>query len=286
MVLVIDIGGTDIKYGVIENGNILYKSSTKTITNKGIEKFKDLIYGIIDELIIIYKPKKISISCAGIIDSINKKIIVGPHAIKMFDNFDFLNLIENKYKLEVTVNNDVNCFAVAESSSGAAKEFSDILTLTIGTGIGGAIIINNQLFKGKTFSAGEVGRMLVEEKRFEEVASVSALVNNAINAGLNVANGLEVFNLYDNKNKIALNVVHKFYKHLATGIVNLIYVLNPQVVVIGGGISNRKQFISELKSYIDSLIINEFKNTFQLKNAFYKNDGGLVGAYYNTLGGK
>ena len=155
--------------------------------------------------------------------------------------------------------------------------------MTVGTGIGGAIVINGEMWRGLNFKAAEFGRMIIPGGKYESLAATSALVRQARIAGLTCGNGKDVFDLYDQKNKQAIEVVTNFYKNLATGIANLVYIFNPEAIVIGGGISNRKTFATELKRELKKIMNPSFYDTVKIFNAAYANDGGIMGAYYNYL---
>lgn len=282
-VLCFDIGGTDIKYGVIENEVFLLKGSIPTNYALGQESISNRIIDLTRELMKKHTFDGVGISCAGCVDFDYGKIIVGPENIKEFDGWDFEQLFMENFGLKVVADNDVNCFGVAEGTSGAAKKFSNYLTMTVGTGIGGAIVIHGEMWRGLNFKASEFGRMLLEGGRYENLASVTALIRMARLKGLKVGSGLDVFNLYDQKDPTAIEVVTTFYHNLALGIANLTYIFNPEAIVIGGGISNRKSFSTELKRELKKIMVPSFYETVKIFNAQYQNDGGMMGAYYNFV---
>ena len=283
-VLCFDIGGTNIKYGVIEDGNILEKSMFPTNYKRG---HKD----VTDRLIATAKKvqKKhpdiegVGISCAGSINFDKGCMITPPDAIQEFGEWDFEKLFMEELGLRIVADNDVNSFAACECKMGAGSKYKTYLVMTVGTGIGGAIVINGEMWRGLNFQAAEFGRMLIEGGKYEAQAATSSLVRSARIAGLTVGNGLDVFALYDEKNPIAVKVVTEFYRKLALGIANLVYIFNPEAIVIGGGISNRKTFSSELKKELKKIMVPAFYDTVKLYNAAYANDGGIMGAYYNFL---
>lgn len=282
--LCFDIGGTAIKYGIVENGIIIEKNQTSTDAQSSLEVLTNKLELLASSMLEKYEVSGVGVSCAGGIDIKQGKIITPPEAIPNFKDWDFLHFFESRYGLKCVADNDVNCFAVAESTSGAGVDFKNFLTITIGTGIGGGIILNNKLWRGINYNAGEVGRMLIGNgEKFERLASLSALIRRAKRYGLNIDNGLELFNLYDNNDKIAVKAVQDFYQYLSLGLANLIYIFNPEAIIIGGGISNREQFLTELNEAMNCYLVEGFKNTAILKRAHYKNDGGMIGAYYNYI---
>lgn len=282
-VLCFDIGGTDIKYGVIEDEVILTKASIPTNYQLGQESISNRLIAITKEILKTYKIDGVGVSVAGCVDFDYGVIILGPENIKEFDGWNFKELFAENFGLKVVADNDVNCFGVAEGMSGAAKKISNYLTMTVGTGIGGAIVINGEIWRGLNFKASEFGRMLLEGGRYENLASVTALIRMARLKGLKVGNGLDVFNLYDQKVPEAIEVVTTFYRNLAIGIANLTYIFNPEAIVIGGGVSNRKTFATELKRELKKIMVPSFYDTVKIFNAQYGNDGGIMGAYYNFI---
>ncbi|MFH5881349.1 ROK family protein [Liberiplasma polymorphum] len=276
-----DIGGTDIKYGIIkEDYTFIKKASIPTNASMGANQMIERIIAIIHEAKTMFNLSGVSISSAGVIDPILGKVLHTTGAIKNYDYMPVKKMIEENTKLSVSINNDVNCFALCEATVGAGKNDDNFLTMTIGTGIGGAIILNKALVYGASFAAGEWGRMILPQGVYEEEASISALVKKAqLASEETIHNGKDVFDLYDANNKDILPVVAAFYQTLATGIANLIYTFNPKLIVIGGGISNRGQrFIDELDHQLKLICENAFYNEVTLKLAQYSNDSGLIGA--------
>ena len=144
--------------------------------------------------------------------------------------------------------NDVNCFALAEIAN--RPKIKDFVLITLGTGIGGAIVVNRRIYRGASFASGEVGRMYVGDVTWEETSSVKALVSLAQAQELPVNNGIELFRLYDEGNNDAIELITHWYFRVAKGISNLIYLFNPEILAIGGAISNRPTLIQELMPFL------------------------------------
>lgn len=285
-VLCFDIGGTDIKYGIVKDEVIIEKHKVQTNAKLPQEELANKLYQLASELLKNYQVDGVGVSCAGSIDIEKGQVITPPEAIPNFKDWNFKSFFKEKFNLDCIADNDVNCFAVAEGTSGAAKDFKNFFTITVGTGIGGAVVVDGHIWRGLNYNAGEVGRMLLPKEKFESLASVTALIKNARDLGLDVHNGKEIFDLYDQDNFLAEQAVASFYHYLAVGIANLIYTFNPEAFVIGGGITNRDAFVSELNQTINRYLVDGFKNTAVLKRAHYKNDGGMMGAYYNFVSRK
>ena len=283
-ILCFDIGCTDIKYGIIEDGNILIKKKIPTNVPAGLENFKENLKIIVDCLTATMDIKYVGVSCAGSIDIHQSKIIVSPDNALWLGDFDFKAFFKQNFGLECFADNDVNCFGLAEMIAGHGRDYDHFLMMTVGTGIGGAIIMQKQLWRGPNYNAGEFGRMIMQDGvAYEEVAATSALVRFSKEAGLDVKNGNEVFELYDAKNEVARQVVKNFYDYLAIGISNLVYAFNPQSIIIGGGITNRDTFIDELKEELQKILHHSFYETVVIQRSYFKNDGGMLGAYYLVM---
>lgn len=281
-ILCYDMGGTDLKYGVIENNNLLFSSKTPTKCYSTPEELKEQYIYLTKEILQKFPDiQGVAISTAGSVDYIRGVIVAAPEAIPVFQDFDFKTLFKENFNLDCFVDNDVNSFAAAELNED--NPYHNFIVMTVGTGIGGAIIVNDTLWRGANFNAGEIGRMLINGISYEKQASVSALLRNAKSKGLDIKNGLELFNLYDNKDELALKVVNDFYQKLATGLANIIYMFNPEAIFIGGGISQRKTFIEELEEHLNPQLEWEFRNITKIKIASHQNDGGMYGAYRNYL---
>lgn len=282
-ILCFDIGCTDIKYGIIEDGNIILKKKVATEVDLGVDSFKKKLQVIVDCLAEPNGIKLVGVSCAGSVDINESKIIVCPDHAPMLDKFDFREFF-GQFGLECYADNDVNCFGLAEMMAGHGQKYDHFLTMTVGTGIGGAVIMQKNVWRGPNFNAGEFGRMIMQNGvSYETVAATSALVRSAKENGLDVDNGQDVFALYDAKNPIAKKIVKNFYCYLAIGVANLVYAFNPQSVIIGGGISNRPQFADELKVELKKILHHSFYDTVVVQNSYFKNDGGIMGAYYLAL---
>ena len=282
-ILCYDIGGTDIKYGVVEDGEIIYKSSMKTSPELGRASLEERLIQVALEIVSKYDIKAVGVSSSGSIDCKTGKVLIPGDKIKIMKDMDFSKLFRDSVGLEVAADNDVNCFGEAESKTGAGIKYDNFLMMTIGTGIGGAIIYEDKVMHGLNYNAGEFGRMLLGDTKFEDLASTSALIKNAKDAGLKVDNGLDLYKLYDANDPVARKVVGEFYHYLAIGIANLVYIFNPEAIMIGGGISNRETLTDEIKVELKKILQPEFFNTITIENSIHKNEGGLLGAYFNAV---
>jgi len=283
--LAFDIGGTDLKYGILTNNfDIIYKNKVPTEALLGGMHIINNIIKIGKELLKTHIVVGVAVSSGGTIDWINGTVVSASDSIPNFVGLELKKLLEDAFKLPVSVENDVNCAALCENTLGVSKHAKNVATLTIGTGIGGALIFNNELYRGHAFSAGEWGYMNILGSRYESIAATKALVEKSqVNIGSFIKNGIDVFSLYDNHDTKASILVAEFYNNLSIGIANIIYCFNPEIVVLGGGITSRPTFILELMPYIEKNL-NEYmlKNT-RIVAAQFKNDAGLLGALVHHI---
>ena len=284
----IDIGGTMIKYGIIDEiGNILEAKETKTEAFKGGEYIFNKVKNICDNYILERKIYGICISTAGMVNSKTGEIIYANNSIPNYIGINYKKSFEQLYSIPCEVENDVNCAGICENYVGAAQNTHSSLCLTIGTGIGGCIIIQNKLINGFSNSGCEVGYMNMFNNTFQNLASTTALVENVANIlGVDKSDidGKIIFERAKQNDKICIEEIDKLCDYLGYGIANICYVINPEIVVLGGGIMAQKDYlydkiVNSVKKYLIEPI---FKNT-KISFAKHKNNAGMIGAYYNFL---
>ncbi|MGE7760277.1 ROK family protein [Peribacillus sp. NPDC097895] len=286
--LALDIGGTEIKYGLLtESGDILEKGRFPTIRNNG----NAILQAILAKVSLFPSLRGIALCAPGFVNDQTGFIEMGG-AINDFDGFNIKTYMEEMTKLPVTVENDVNCVALAEKWLGNAKEMEHFLCMTIGTGIGGAVFINNQLYRGISFAAGEFGFMITDGIKSGSALKSTLSWNGSISGirqryakhkGIPVEDvtGVDVFQAYEARDPIALEEVESFYDSLAIGIHNLYFMFNPSKILIGGAVSAREELIPELRRRVESL--NGYIQGNRIEACHLNNDAGLIGALYHHL---
>lgn len=287
----VDLGGTEMKIGVVDkNYNIVDKITAPTPTGADADTVCDAIAANCKILADKFNIESIGIGTPGVLKN-NKVFAVNLN----FDSFPLADAIAKRTGLCVKVANDANCAALAESKVGAAKGSKNCIMLTLGTGIGGGIVIDGKLYEGRG-GAGEIGHICIEANGvkcncgltgcFENYASATALIKyanqeadanpesllaqkRAENNGK--LNGILIFGALKENCPAAKKVLDKFTDYLAAGINGLIYVFDPDTVVISGGISNA-----------GDLLLNPLKEKIRFDIpvviAKMKNDAGILGA--------
>lgn len=283
-ILAFDIGGTNIKYALCnENFVITDKHTIPTEAHKGGQNLVKKVISIIEEYDHI---DRVAISTAGQVDSKNGIVVYSTGNIPYYTGMMVKKIIENKTGIPTFVENDVNAFALGEAQFGAAKGESNFLCLTYGTGIGGALYLDNKLYKGMGSSAGEFGHMITHaggkqcncggEGCYECYASTSALIK-AVNKGVCAdMDGFQVFAKENFQKPEIRSVIDKWIDEIIIGLVNLIYIFNPPLIVIGGGIMNEGYIIDLIDRKIYNMLMENFRGVNIVRSKL-GSDAALLG---------
>ena len=283
-ILAIDIGGTMIKYGLVSSdGKILSTDKIETEVEKGLEN----ILNKIDNIFKRYKennPVGIAVSGTGQINGMIGKVIGGNPIIPNWIGTNLVKILEEKYNLPIVLENDVNCVALGEKWIGAGKDLSNFICLTIGTGIGGGIILNNQLFRGENFVAGEFGHILIKKGEFEQFASTTALIRLVKERTGKILNGKEIFDLEKKEIVEYQEVISEWIENLTDGLSSIIYCFNPANIILGGGVIGQGEpLINRIKNSLFKKIGPQFKEKLNIIQAKLGNNAGMIGASYLLL---
>ena len=283
-ILAIDIGGTMIKYGLVSfDGKILSTDKIKTEASKGLNN----ILNKIDNIFKRYKennPVGIAVSGTGQINGMIGKVIGGNPIIPNWIGTNLVKILEEKYNLPIVLENDVNCVALGEKWIGAGKDLSNFICLTIGTGIGGGIILNNQLFRGENFVAGEFGHILIKKGEFEQFASTTALIRLVKERTGKTLNGKEIFDLEKKEIVEYQEVISKWIENLTDGLSSIVYCFNPANIILGGGVIGQGEpLINRIKNSLFKKIGPQFKEKLNIIQAKLGNNAGMIGASYLLL---
>ena len=290
----IDIGGTSIKYGVLsEKGEIFIDGTVSTkVTEKEnfiLSDVKKLIRNILDEYR-NYEIKGICVSTAGVVNPEKGEIAYAGPTIPKYTGTKIKEELEKEFSISCEVENDVNCAGLGEYWKGAGKGSNSMVCLTIGTGIGGSVILDGKLLNGIGYTAGEIGYMDVNGNYIQNIASSKYLVEKVQKEKVeregitDTITGVDIFELAKKGDEICIAGINEIISNLAVGVRNIIYLLNPEVIVIGGGITAQKEYLEEKirKEVNDGMISDMFRKT-RIELAQQGNQAGLLGALYNFL---
>lgn len=284
----IDIGGTSIKHGILdENIKFITSGEIATEAQKGGKNILEKVINIVSEYKKEYTLSGICISTAGMVDCEKGEIIHASDLIPNYTGTQIKKTLEDIFSIPCEVENDVNCAGLAEYFSGSAKGSSISLCLTIGTGIGGSIIINDKVFHGFSGSACEVGYMNMFKGKFEDLGATSILVKKVAklkNCSENHIDGKLIFEMAKNNDEDCIKAIDEMVDILGMGIANICYVINPEVVVLGGGIMAQKDYLyDKIRLSLDKYLIPTISSKTKLEFAKNQNKAGMLGAYYNFI---
>ena len=289
LVIGIDIGGTSIKLGCFSRDGVCHRSlnvqTPRPATPKAvIDLIKEVISMMIKEPQIynLGPIQGIGIGVPGPVDAEGRTSII---AINLTDWQDvpLAELLEEKTGLPVVIANDANCAGLGEAWLGAGSQYKNLIMLTLGTGVGGAIILNSQLFVGHQGAAGELGLITLNPDgpkcnsgnngSLEQYISVQAVRRET------GKEPLELANLALAGDKFALEFWQNYGRLLGAGLASLIYILTPEAVIIGGGISAAaKLFLPATKAEIERRVLFSSYLKLQLLIAKLGNQAGVIGA--------
>lgn len=286
MIALFDIGGTSIKYGVADPSQLTFTllfqdefaSNAKAIKGPGILAN---ITERITQLQQTYLIEGIAISTAGMVDAQQGTIIYANENIPEYTGMQIKANLEQQFSIPCWVENDVNAAALGEALYGAGKEVNDLVMLTIGTGIGGAVILDRKIYHGHSRSAGEIGYMMVNGHPFQDIASTSALVSKVERItkeqGLS---GKVIFDRAKQQDLICLQAIEQQCDIIMQGITNCVCLLNPQMIVLGGGIMAQKAYLEPMmERYAQQYLNEEMKQHVSIAFAQLGNNAGMAGAY-------
>ena len=287
--ILIDIGGTAIKYGVADfNGNFIYKKEMPTAAKAhGGPGIVSKVKSIIREALSSHADiEYVAISTAGMVDPESCEIIYSmPESIPDYTGVNYRDIIAKEFNLKSYVENDVNCAAMGELWLGAGKGKHSVFCMTVGTSLGGAMICNDNLIHGTSNAAGEIGYMRIEGGTMHELASTTYLVKtyaDMIGESIDKVNGKIIFDRAEAGDATAAKAIDLLLEHLTDGISNVICVQNPDMVILGGGIMARSDY---MRPKIAALLSKKLRplvvEATQIEFASLKNDAGMLGALFN-----
>lgn len=297
MILGIDIGGTNVKFGVCDETFKVYeKYSIKTKKDSGDIAFIDSICKKINEIKKDYDITQIGIGTPGTIDYDNGVLVRASNL--PYKNTPVIEIIKKETGIECVLCNDATCAVYGELYAGLGKEFSNIVMLTLGTGVGGGIIIDKKVYTGKKGGAGEFGHFTInfdghpcpcgQRGCMEQYTSVTALIRQTKEAidnnpdsllakmGENGVSGKTAFDAMRNGCSVGARVVDTYTDYLTISVLGVYFALRPDVIVLGGAISNEKEYI--LKPIREKLIREKLIRDVDVRVSELGNDAGIIGA--------
>jgi glucokinase len=236
-VLGIDLGGTNLRVGLVENGKIIH------VEEMSVNKAEDEqgVLNCIFELIDNFRNEGISgigIGVPSVVDP-EKGIVYDVQNIPAWKEVHLKELLEEKYKLPVYVNNDANCFAAGEKHFGKSKNYTNSIGLILGTGLGAGLIINNKLYSGTNCGAGEFGMLPYKDKNYE------AYCSGQFFEWKYKTDGSTLYKLAEAGDIEALGRFSELGNHIGEVIKVIVYSVDPEIIVLGGSVSKSYRFFQK-----------------------------------------
>lgn len=290
----IDIGGTTTKIGLVDIHQKLIAS--QVMETRAKRPAEEVIGEIAERTLALLEDQGIAmdqcigagIGMPGTIDS--KKGIVKYSNNIQWENVDLVKIMGQYLPIPIRIANDADCAALGEAVAGAGKECQDVIMLTLGTGVGGGIILDGKIYEGKGLGGSELGHMVIVENGepctcgrkgcLEAYASATALMREAKKATKEDLNPKEIFEGAKAGDPKLQQVVDNYIGKLGTGIVNIVNIFRPQLVILGGGISAQEEaLLAPLREMLKTGCFGGEKGELpEIEGAALGNEAGMIGA--------
>lgn len=292
----VDVGGTNIKLGIVDSlGRVRYRTVLETkryVRHKN--RLIDALIHAVQELVrdnqIAWKEiLGVGIGLPGLVD-FQKGVVISITNIPGWRNVPLRDIVRKKLKVPVHIDNDVNLITLGEWKFGAGRGFRNLVCMTLGTGVGGGLIFNNALYRGEGFAAGEIGHIPINEQGpacgcggyacLEHYVGNRTLLSKAAKIFKNKDIGLpDVYRLASQGNTRALEFWNEAASHLGSALTGLINLLNPRLIIIGGGVSNNLKFMRKtILRVINRRAMRVQKRMVKIVRARLGDDAGIIGA--------
>lgn len=286
--LVIDIGGTAIKSALYTPSGMLADfRETASDGRAGAQALLSRLHDLIGS----YAAQgfdRIGVSTAGQVDCVAGRIIFANDNIPGYTGTPLAEILTRDWQVPVDVENDVNAAALGEAYFGSARGIADFLCLTYGTGIGGAIVMNGQIYRGMSGLAGEFGHLVTHAQDglpctcgqtgcYEQYASAAALVRQAVRINPAWSNGRLLTEARDAAKPGVIPVLEYWAEEVACGLSSLIHCFNPSLIVLGGGILSDENIFQRILRHTLNRTMPSFARGLVIRPASLGNQAGLYG---------
>ncbi len=255
-VLGVDLGGTNVRAGLVKNDRLVEVVSSPINGQGSQREIVEQIFRVVDPL--IQKGLKgIGVGVPSVVD-LKRGIIYDVVNIPSWKRVPLKALLEKRYRIPVYINNDANCFAVGEKYFGQAKKYNHVVGLIVGTGLGAGVITNGKLYSGANCGAGEFGMISYLGHNYEYYASGQFFKN------VYKTSGKELFARAKSGDGEALRIFSEFGSHLGEAIKTILYAADPDIIILGGSVSKAYRFFKQamwksIKTFVYSLVLKNIK---------------------------
>jgi glucokinase len=236
MIIGVDLGGTNARAGLIQGGEVVQSNSHKLTSKHSLDSTLEQLMMVIEPLV-SDEVEGIGIGVPSIVD-VTQGIVYDVVNIPAWKKVELKKILEDRFQKPVFVNNDVNCFALGEHQFGAAQSFDSFVAISVGTGLGTAIVINRELYLGVNCGAGEIGYFPYLDKNLEYYSSSSFF-------DIHDTSAEELYYAAKEGKPKALQIWQEYGHHLGNVLKVVLYAYAPQAVLLGGSISNAYKYFEE-----------------------------------------
>lgn len=306
----IDIGGTNIKYGLVDRkGKILFKEQRPTLADKGPEPLLHLIGNIGERLLLHAAEEDFEVSGLGVgtpgsVDFKTGRVVGMSPNIVGWKGTAVGEFLRERLNVPVWVDNDVNAVALAEHRFGAGAGFDSMVCVAVGTGVGGGLILDGKLWRGSSSAAGEIGHMSIDPDgpvcgcgnkgcveafcssaailarcRSRFVDQLTPVFDEVLTGDPDELSIKKLFAAARQRDEIALDVIAETARYLAIGLAGVVNLLNPELVVIGGGVADGGAgFVESVAQEMRSRVCDSAGEKLRVAKATLGNSAGFIGA--------
>ena len=296
--LAIDIGGTAVKLGLVdERGSVLARAEESVSFDGYLTPILDTVLAAAERFLQAQKMEPtqlegIGVSATGQIDS-RRGVVAGTcGSLPNYIGSPIRAKLEEKFHRPVTVANDANCMCLGEVWVGGARGYTDVIGVTLGTGVGGGILTGGRLLEGARGLGGELGHYRSHALDgvlctcgatgcWERYASTTALVREARRQDPKLTDGRVIFEAAHAGDPVVLDILNRWIDEIAQGLAGMVHIFNPQLILIGGGVSAQQELLIEpLAKKVKASVMPAFAEGLEVRAAQLHNDAGMVGAVY------
>jgi len=306
----IDIGATNIKYGLVDQkGKVLFKEQRPTIVDKGPEPLLHLVANIGEKLLFQAaeddcEVRWLGIGTPGSVDFKTGQVIGMAPNIPGWKGAQIGEFLHERLNVPVWVDNDVNAVALAEYRFGAGAGYNSVICVAVGTGVGGGIILNGKLWRGSTSAAGEIGHMsidlngpvcgcgnrgcvealcaspaIIERCRAKLDHQMTPVFEEILHDEPGELTIRKIFAAAKKRDSVALEVIEETARYLAIGMAGVVNLLNPEVVIIGGGVADGGAgFVEIVSQELRRRVCDSARERLRIVKATLGNNAGFIGA--------
>ncbi|HEX9974935.1 MAG TPA: ROK family protein [bacterium] len=299
----LDLGGTNLKYALgTASGDILVKLNRPSRAKQNQDAVFANMFTAVEELLAEAnnrgeKVKAIGVGSPGNIDFENGQLIGSAPNLASWTNAPIKKNFQQHFNIPTWVDNDANLMAFAEARKGAGQNYSTILCVTLGTGIGGGLIINNEIYRGSHYSAAEIGHIIIEfggrpcncgnQGCLEAYTAAPAMVDryrrklkrSGVLFNIEELTTELIFQKAEMNEDLAKATIMETCDYLGAGIASIVHIIDPQIVIIGGGIAEAgSEFISRIELVAKNNALKSIAKKLKIVKANLNKEAGVIGA--------